>query len=652
MSTSDSSVFHRQNPGYSHENFEFEFGVLQNRANESVFIRGLGKFLPGKPIANDEMENVLGCVAGKPSALRKRVLQRNGIVTRYYAIDADGRSQFSNAEMAAEACRAAVQNSGAELTQIQLLASATTQGDLLVPGFASMVHGELKNPPCEIASLGGVCASSLLAIKHVAAQIATGEISCGIACASEMPSRLFKASRYDAQSKVRDQQGRLDFDTEFLRWMLSDGAGAALLAATPHPTQPSFRIDWIKLRSYADTQAVCMYSGANGPGERTWLDLPDFTTAAEAGLLNLKQDVNRLDDLVKVGMSYFIELIEQKLIDPERIDWLLAHYSSEKFRTDILMQLARLEISIPPERWFSNLSTVGNTGSASILLMLEEFARTAPLVEGQKILCMVPESGRFSVGFMQLTVVLPRKGRAVAQDQSRSADQPIPPSTHEFAVGRGELARGLAKVWLDFDLSLARVPIVEAVVNGAITREGYAKLLLNWRQQVVEGGRWIARAASSIDSENAELRSLFIQHAKEEHLDFKLLDKAYAHLGRDVDDIRRFPPNVGSEALSAFVMYRASQPNPFDLIGTMFIIEGLGRHKAAAWGRRIKECLQLEEEAVEFFLYHGSNDEDHLAKLEVALAGIELSDSLVRRIIRTAEVTARLYRLQLEEISV
>ncbi|WP_169747060.1 hypothetical protein [Edaphobacter aggregans] len=31
----------------------------------------------------------------------------------------------------------------------------TSQGDLPLPGFASMVHGELKVPPCEIATVHG-----------------------------------------------------------------------------------------------------------------------------------------------------------------------------------------------------------------------------------------------------------------------------------------------------------------------------------------------------------------------------------------------------------------------------------------------------------------------------------------------------------------
>jgi 3-oxoacyl-[acyl-carrier-protein] synthase-3 len=60
---------------------------------------------------------------------------------------------------------------------------------------------------------------------------------------------------------------------------------------------------------------------------------------------------------------------------------------------------------IPEEKWYTNLYERGNTGCASIFIMLDEFARMRELKEGEKIICMVPESGRFNSAYMQLTVV-------------------------------------------------------------------------------------------------------------------------------------------------------------------------------------------------------------------------------------------------------
>jgi 3-oxoacyl-[acyl-carrier-protein] synthase-3 len=51
------------------------------------------------------------------------------------------------------------------------------------------------------------------------------------------------------------------------------------------------------------------------------------------------------------------------------------------------------------------LSTKGNTGSASIYVMMEELFHSGKLEAGQKILCFIPESGRFSMAYVMLSVV-------------------------------------------------------------------------------------------------------------------------------------------------------------------------------------------------------------------------------------------------------
>ncbi|WP_041622301.1 hypothetical protein [Oscillatoria nigro-viridis] len=53
----------------------------------------------------------------------------------------------------------------------------------------------------------------------------------------------------------------LPFDTEFLRWMLSDGAGSLLLPNHPNSRGISLKIEWIELVSHANVYPVCIYSG-------------------------------------------------------------------------------------------------------------------------------------------------------------------------------------------------------------------------------------------------------------------------------------------------------------------------------------------------------------------------------------------------------
>jgi len=214
-----------------------------------------------------------------------------------------------------------------------------------------------------------------------------------------------------------------------------------------------------------------------------------------------------------------------------------------------------------------------------------------------------------------------------------------------------EVMRGLAQVWADFSTRLDTVPILEKLHRGKFRLEDYKLLLMNHRQQVVEGGRWIALASSSIDAEYFEMRSKFMEHCITEHRDFRMLEDHYVSIGGKLEDIQNGPKNIGTEALNAFMFHRASQPNPLSLLGSMFIIEGLGQNKAGEWARAIRDQLDLKDEQVKFFLYHAEHDDEHMEEFDEALkSGILDIENMGRDIIKTAKITARLYQLQLEEI--
>lgn len=614
-----------------------------------VYITGLGKFLPGSPISNDDMEDYLGRIHGQPSRARARILKQNGIVTRHYAVDKQQRTLHRNSEMAALAVNDALGRAGRGLADVQLLAAATTQGDLPVPGFASMVHGELGGAPCEIASLHGVCASGAMALKNAYLGVKAGEQRVAVACASELPSRLFKASRYEGHVPP---DGVLPFETEFLRWMLSDGAGAAVLEDRPRARGLSLKVEWIDITSHAHRLPVCMYAGArkdrDGALGASWLDYPTFEAAAGEGVIDLKQDIRLIDHVVRLGVGGFFELIERGRIDPHRLDWVVCHFSSHFFRGRIDELLIKGGLTLPPERWFTNLYTKGNVGSASLFVLLEELANdTGALRPGQQVFVMIPESGRFTVSYALLTVVGEPEAPA-PRAAAVTAGPPVLGAAGNPTIER--LVRRLGSVWMDFESRLHAVPVVDKLERGAFSLDDYKALLINLRQQVIDGARWIARAASQVEIDSFPVRSLFIRHAGEEHRDFRLLENDYLSVGGALEAITGAEKNVGSEALSAWMFHRAGQSNPLDLLGAMFIIEGLGTRLAHRWGTLVKEQLGLEERQVSFLLYHGGNDENHLETLEAALGSGLVDEALANRIVKTAKVTARLYLLQLEEL--
>jgi 3-oxoacyl-[acyl-carrier-protein] synthase-3 len=583
----------------------------------SVFITALGKFLPGEAITNENMESHLGLIGGKNSRLKSRILKQNGIQSRHYAINSDGQVKFWNYQLAAKAVSDALSQSELSLRNVEFLAAATSQNDLLAPGFASLVHGATALPPCEIASFQSVCAGGMMALQTAYTGILAGVRKNSVVCASEFTSRFFRPGLFE-ETRSFKESGKVPFDAEFLRWMLSDGAGAAVLENRPNSKGQSLKIEWIDLMSYADRFDVCMYSGANkkadGTLDKSWYDYPNFAAAASDGAILLKQDVRILDNVVKLGVNRYLELIAQNRISSNEVDWFVCHYSSHVFRSQIMDLLEKGKAMIPEERWFTNLYTKGNTGSASVFIMLEELFNSGNLQPGQKILCMVPESGRFVVSFMLLTVVEAEAPEEISNNdnEEKSVSHSVSIDKHNPADIKAALWRNLLNVWIDFESRLNQIPIIDRMNRGRLRVEDYRLLLLNLRQQVVEGARWISRAASNITSDAFSLRSVFIGHAKEEHRDFQMLERDFVSVGGSLDEIQTAEKNLGSEALSAWMFHRASQENPFDLLGAMFIIEGLGQKMAHKWGTQIRGQLNLSAGQVSFLLYHGANDENHL----------------------------------------
>jgi hypothetical protein len=212
--------------------------------------------------------------------------------------------------------------------------------------------------------------------------------------------------------------------------------------------------------------------------------------------------------------------------------------------------------------------------------------------------------------------------------------------------------RQLLRIWFDFERRLARVPILQRLDAGTFTHQDYLALLLNLRQQVIEGSRWISRCASSFDRDFADVRSAVIGHAQDEHRDYEVLESDFVNAGGDATLIRSRHRNPGSEALHGYLMHRASEPNPVGLLGAMWIVEGLGEKMANDWSARIETLAGVGPDCTRFLRYHGGNDGAHMGKLYGLLDRLCVSEAVAQDIQLTAKVVGRLYAMQLEEIDV
>ncbi|MCG6157650.1 3-oxoacyl-[acyl-carrier-protein] synthase III C-terminal domain-containing protein [Rubinisphaera margarita] len=375
---------------------------------DSVYINALGKCLPGHPVSNSEMEDYIGRIRGRPSRLGKIALRHNQIQQRHYAIQPDGSTNWTVARLQHTALEDALRQSEIVPRDLSFLACGTSQNDVLLPGIGSMVHAESRLPPLEVASFQSVCASSMMALKYALLQIQSGEHTTAAVTAGEFASRFFRPGHYEGTVALNADEG-LPLAAEYLRWTLSDGAGAAILEAKPNSHGRSLRIDWIRLRSFADRFDACMVAGKPlrqfSESPQPWNLHATLDDAIRQGAFFLWQDFDLLEQMLPVWVNAYVTLIREGLIRVDEIDLFLCHYSTHGLRKQLVPLMKKAGCMIPEERWFNNLYTRGNTGSASLLLMLEELLNEGRLVPGQRLLCAVPESGRAIVSFMQLTVI-------------------------------------------------------------------------------------------------------------------------------------------------------------------------------------------------------------------------------------------------------
>lgn len=375
---------------------------------QKVFITKTASFFPNMPVCNDEMEDYLGLIGGKKSRVRSVILRQNGIKSRYYALDKEQNITHSNAEMAALSIKEMLPDEK-QRAMVQVLACGTSTPDMMLPSQASMVHGAAFDHPMEIYSLAGVCMTSIAALKTAFMSIMSGNSSNAVCSTSELVSPVllskFFNEEYNSLKKI-EENPIIAFNKDFLRFMLSDGAACCYLEKEMSG-EMSLEINWIETISFANQYPACMYMWGeyNESGRlKSWKEF-DGKEMGEKSVWCIKQNVKLLNEVV---IPLFVDAIEiafkKHNVSPEVIDYVIPHISSMYFYNVLAKEIDSRGIDMKTDKWFTNLTTVGNIGSVSIFAGLDELVHSGRLIDGNKILLLVPESGRFTYGVVLLTV--------------------------------------------------------------------------------------------------------------------------------------------------------------------------------------------------------------------------------------------------------
>lgn len=355
------------------------------------FITSTGAYLPGEAVDNERMHEYLGRVMGE-GKVRSRILKANGIESRHYALDKKQNATHSLYELAAEAVRSClleVRNP----PRIDYLSAGTTHAPYLAPGISSLLHDQLSKDnilvhSVEINSNAGICSSGAQAIVNAARAVKAGDAIAAVCVGAEqssigLRSKAFRTV-YDIPTILRDVKSSKWFMSVFLRFMLSDGAGAFLVEPQPRQGGLSLKVNWTYSRSFANEAPLCMH--------------------IDSDTMILSQNIRIL---AKYMAPLSKEAVEGALCKHEETlesyDMVLPHMSSYYFEPSVRKIMAELSPKREVPYW-TNLRTAGNTGAASIFIMLDEYLKTKPVKSRDRLLLFVPESGQFNYVLVSLTV--------------------------------------------------------------------------------------------------------------------------------------------------------------------------------------------------------------------------------------------------------
>ncbi len=249
-------------------------------------------------------------------------------------------------DLAAQAGRAALERSGLDPAQLDLILVGTISQDELTPGTAPLVAYELGAPQASALDVGAACTAFLAAVQLAAGQIEAGR------------SRSALVIGVDALHRW------LDPDDKRTAGLFGDGAGAAVMTASEE-------------------------GGGIGPiaihsdGSQAWTIYAD----REEGVLHMQgqdtyqQAINRLCEVS-------LEALELAGLAIEDIDLFVYHQANGR-----ILKAVGERLDLPTERVVNVIETYGNTSAGSIPIALAEAEAAGRLHEGSKVLLGAIGSG-------------------------------------------------------------------------------------------------------------------------------------------------------------------------------------------------------------------------------------------------------------------
>ena len=297
-------------------------------------IVGTGSYLPPRVVENDEF-------ARRLETSDAWIRERTGIARRHIAEETQ-----TSSDLALEACKNALEASGVDASEIDLIIVATSTPDYIFPSTACLLQAKLGIKGCAAFDVQAVCTGFIYALATADAFIKNGNAKKALIVGAEVFSRI------------------LDWNDRGTCVLFGDGAGAVVLAADSRPGIHASRL-------HADGSQVEMLSVPGNVSRGKVIGSP-FLQMNGQGVF--KFAVRVLEESAR-------ETVAAAGLALSDIDWLIPHQANVR----ILEAIAR-KLELPREKLVVTVDHHGNTSAASVPLALDECIRKGSIRRGERLL--------------------------------------------------------------------------------------------------------------------------------------------------------------------------------------------------------------------------------------------------------------------------
>lgn len=298
-------------------------------------IAGVGSYLPGNPVSNDDL------AARGVDTNDEWIATRTGIRARYLAGEGETTSVLS-----LEAARRAMDMAGVRAEELDLIIVGTTTPDCVFPSTACLVQRGLGNVGATAFDIQAVCGGFVYALTIADKFIKSGTHKKALVIGAETLSRM------------------LDWQDRTTCVLFGDGAGAVVLEASDKPGILSTAL-------HAD--------GSQG-------DILNVTGCMHAGQVKGDPFI-RMDgqSVFKFAVRVLAEVAEEVCsaagIAGRDIDLMVPHQANLR-----IIESTAKKLGIDMARVIVTVDRHGNTSAASVPLALDDAVRSGRLQRGQKVL--------------------------------------------------------------------------------------------------------------------------------------------------------------------------------------------------------------------------------------------------------------------------